>query len=178
MLVGVNSGIENIEGLAGKSVAAVEGTTGIEQIRQYASKTPGQSDGGALPGYNEALSAMRAGDIDALTTDRAFLLQTAQDNPEFTVVGERFTPEPYGIGVRSGDAHFRMLVNFTLQQFHATARMKKSTTDGFRRNRVSARNDPLAAAHRSHSKRHRAPSIRPPAREWSISYRTGVWSLA
>ena len=116
LLVGVNSGIENIEGLAGKSVAAVEGTTGIEQIRQYAEQTQVDLTVAPFPGYNEALSAMRAGDIDALTTDRAFLLQTAQDNPEFTVVGERFTQEPYGIGVRSGDAHFRMLVDFTLQQ--------------------------------------------------------------
>ena len=65
--------------------------------------------------YPSALQALKAGQVDALTTDRVALTQFAKDNSTLGVVGEPFTEEPYGIGVPSFDSEFRDLVNSTLQ---------------------------------------------------------------
>ncbi len=118
LLVAKDSGIEDLAGSAGRNVAAVEGSTSIEQIQQYAEQENVPLTVAPFADYAAALTAIKAGEVDALTTDRAFLLQTAQDNPEFAVVGARFTQEPYGIGVRSGDSYFRNLVDFTLQELY------------------------------------------------------------
>ena len=42
--------------------------------------------------------------------------QFAKDNPGLAVVDERFTSEPYGLGIPNYDGRFQDLVNFTLQE--------------------------------------------------------------
>ena len=116
VLVRQASNITELAGLANGEVGAVEGSTSIEQIRQYAEQENVPLTVVPFPTYADAQAALDAGEIDALTTDRAFLLQTALDNPQFTVIGPRFTQEPYGMGVRSGDSTFRNLVDLALQQ--------------------------------------------------------------
>ena len=63
-----------------------------------------------------ALTALEEGQIDAFTGDTSTLIQFTKEYPELIVVGERFTQEPYGIGLPQGDDRFRNLVNFTLQE--------------------------------------------------------------
>ncbi len=120
LLVRKDSGIQNVFDLANKTVAAIQGSTSIDQIVAYAQEN--QVLLGILPfqEYPPALAALKAGQVDALTTDSVFLLQAAQENPELTVVGGRFTQEPYGMGVPRGDSYFRNLVDFTLQHLKDT----------------------------------------------------------
>ncbi|MFN8487300.1 MAG: transporter substrate-binding domain-containing protein [Caldilineaceae bacterium] len=115
LLVRKASKIRDLDGLSGKTVAAVTGSTSLENIETIA-KTRGIKIN-LLPfnEYPSALQALKAGQVDALTTDRVALTQFAKDNPTLAVVGEPFTQEPYGIGVPSFDSEFRDLVNSTLQ---------------------------------------------------------------
>ena len=115
LLVRADAGIEDIFGLEGRTVAAIQGSTSIDQIRAYAEANGVALDLLPFQEYPPALAALSAGQVDALTTDSVFLLQAAQENPELTVAGPRFTQEPYGLGVREGDSYFRNLVDFTLQ---------------------------------------------------------------
>ncbi len=115
LLVRADSGIEGVTDLNGKTVAAIQGSTSIDQIHAYAETNGVALDILPFQEYPPALAALNAGQVDALTTDSVFLLQAAQENPDLTVAGPRFTQEPYGMGVSKGDSYFRNLVDFTLQ---------------------------------------------------------------
>jgi ABC-type amino acid transport substrate-binding protein len=116
LLVRRDSGIEDIFGLEGKTVAAIQGSTSIDQIRAHADSNGVSIDILPFQEYPQALEALNAGQVAALTTDSVALSQFAKDNPNLVVVGGLFTQEPYGLGLPSGDSYFNNLVNFTLQK--------------------------------------------------------------
>ncbi len=115
LLVRRDSGITGIRGLDGRTVAAIQGSTSIDQIRAHADANGVDITILPFQEYPPALEALKAGQIDALTTDSVALSQFAKDNPDLVVVGGLFTQEPYGMGLPSGDSYFNNLVNFTLQ---------------------------------------------------------------
>lgn len=116
LLVRRDSGIQDIFGLEGKTVAAIQGSTSIDQIRAHADSNGVSIDILPFQEYPQALEALNAGQVAALTTDSVALFQFAKDNPDLVVVGGLFTQEPYGFGLPSGDSYFNNLVNFTLQK--------------------------------------------------------------
>ncbi|WP_449373672.1 hypothetical protein [Arthrobacter psychrolactophilus] len=64
---------------------------------------------------------MKNGDVDAVTTDQAILLGFASQAPDaLKVVGEPFTTENYGIGLKLGDTALRTFLNTTLTDGGAT----------------------------------------------------------
>lgn len=116
LLVRRDSRINGIAELDGKTVSAIEGSTSIDQIQAYADANNIQIELFPFLEYPPAIESLKAGAVDALTTDSVALYQFAQDSPELVVVGELFTKEPYGMGLPSGDSYFNNLVNFTLQK--------------------------------------------------------------
>ena len=119
LLVRSDSGINNFSDLEGKLVAAIEGSTSIDNIEREANRRGIEIELQSFQQYPDAESALKAGQVDALTTDKTALLAMAQNSPELKLVGETFTSEPYGIGVPQGDTDFREFVNFTLQAMKA-----------------------------------------------------------
>jgi ABC-type amino acid transport substrate-binding protein len=69
----------------------------------------------AFKDYNSAWLALGQGRVDALTGSLNILQGFAKDNPNVKIVGELFSIEPFGIGVRQGDSALRDEINFTLQ---------------------------------------------------------------
>ena len=116
LLVRRDGNVTSLADLSGGTVAAIQGSTSIEQIHQVAALLDVPLDVLPFQEYPQALAALRAGQIDALTTDSVFLRQMVSENPDLAIVGGRFTQEPYAFGVRSGDSYFRNLVDYTLQQ--------------------------------------------------------------
>ncbi len=116
LLVRADSGINGIQDLDGRKVAAIQGSTSIDQIRAAAEQKGVNLEVAPFQEYPPAVEALLVGEVDALTSDSVALNQFAQDNPGLVVVGGRFTQEPYGIGVPEGDSYFREMVNFTLQE--------------------------------------------------------------
>ncbi|MCX6046239.1 MAG: transporter substrate-binding domain-containing protein, partial [Chloroflexi bacterium] len=116
LLVRADAGITNLGDLNGKTVATIAGSASVENIQSAANARAISINILPFQEYGQALQALKAGQVDAVTATRAALAQFAKDNPGLTVVNEQFTSEPYGLGVPNYDGRFQDLVNFTLQE--------------------------------------------------------------
>lgn len=113
LLVKKGSPIQGLESLTKDSkVLAVKGSTSAKNIRE---KAP---DATVLEfeNYQDAFTALKAGQGDALTTDNAILLGMQQQDSNYVLVGGNFTDEPYGIAIRKGDTAFVDTVNELLKE--------------------------------------------------------------
>ncbi|MEZ4713216.1 MAG: transporter substrate-binding domain-containing protein [Caldilineaceae bacterium] len=116
LLVRQGSGIQNLRDLNGKVIAAIQGSGAIENMQSAANQLGISFDILPFQEHPQALEALKAGQVDALTTGIAALTHFTQDNSGLEVVGGRFTSEPYGLGIPNYDDRFQDLVNFTLQE--------------------------------------------------------------
>lgn len=107
--------IKGPEDLADKRVCAASGSTPIERIRtDYPDAVPVEFDT-----YTECVDQLEAGQVDAVSTDDIILAGYAADpkyEGMFRVVGQTFSEEPYGIGLKLGDDDFRGFVNDVLEE--------------------------------------------------------------
>ena len=111
VLAGNPEGIEGPDDLAGKPVCTVAGSTSETNIKEYTDQVT------SLAGYAECLPLVSSGQVVALTTDNVILAGLADGSGgEFEVVGNPFTEEPYGIGVKLDDTEFRMFINDVLEE--------------------------------------------------------------
>lgn len=112
ILVKKGSSIKNVKDLdkAGKVVLGVTGSNSVQNIGKYAPKAKVLQ----LSDYAQALTALKSGQGDALTTDNGILYGMSVENPDYVVVGGAFTKEPYGIAVNQGQTAFRKRLNKAL----------------------------------------------------------------
>jgi glutamate transport system substrate-binding protein len=112
-------GIAGPDDLAGKKVCSVTGSTPAENIRE---NYP-EADLTEFDVYSKCAEALKNGQVQAVTTDNVILLGLiSQDEESFELVGEPFTKEPYGIGLKKGDTEFRNFINDTLQKAYDDGR--------------------------------------------------------
>jgi glutamate transport system substrate-binding protein len=96
-----NTDITGPEDLEGKNLCSVTGSTSAEKIKtDYA-------EGVQLlerPGYAECVTALSSGQVDAVTTDDIILagLAAANGDGNLKVVGNPFSEERYGVGLKKG----------------------------------------------------------------------------
>jgi putative glutamine transport system substrate-binding protein len=113
LLVKKDSKINGLADLTkGTKVVTAKGSTSTTNIRE---KSPG-TQVLEFENYAEAFTAMKAGQGDALTTDNALLYGMAKQDPNYRVVNETFTEEPYGIGMRKNEDDLVKLVNSVLKE--------------------------------------------------------------
>ncbi|TQM62826.1 glutamate ABC transporter substrate-binding protein [Humibacillus xanthopallidus] len=115
-----DTSITGPDSLDGKKLCSVKGSTSAQKVKD---KYPGvqlQEFGT----YSECLPALATGGVDALTTDDTILAGYAAQ-PEFKgkfkVVGQPFSQENYGVGIKKGD---------TAQCTKITDAIKKMISDG------------------------------------------------
>jgi glutamate transport system substrate-binding protein len=112
-------GIKSPDDLAGKKVCSVTGSTPAENIR---TNYP-DADLTEFDVYSKCAEALKNGQVQAVTTDNVILLGLiSQDQEAFELVGETFTEEPYGIGLKKGDTQFRNFINDTLEKLFQDGR--------------------------------------------------------
>ncbi len=116
--------IDDLEADPAARVCAPEGSTNIDEIRN-ADKYPRlNADGGtrivAKPDITDCLVAMQQGDAEAITGDDTVLAGFAAQDPNTAVVGERFTDEPYGLGIAKNRVDFVRFVNAVLEQLRTS----------------------------------------------------------
>jgi polar amino acid transport system substrate-binding protein len=111
LMVPQASTITGVKDLAGKQVAVQQGTT-LE--KNLAAAAPAAKII-AFRDYTAAWLALAQGRADAFTGSLNVLQGFLKDNPNFKIVGEMFSVEPFGIGVRQGDSDLRDEINFALQ---------------------------------------------------------------
>ena len=112
-LVKRGSPIKGIQTIAGKRVAAQQGSTNARIIRERAPTAKLLE----FPDQPAAFQALAQGQVQAYTNDGiqlAGLKGKAPKPDDWAVVGEFFSYEPYGMALRKGDSDFRQVVNVGL----------------------------------------------------------------
>ena len=113
LLVKSTSKITSIADLGGQNVGVVWGTTAEKNMLNLA---PNANIIG-FKTYNEAYKALKAGYINAITSDDTILSRFALEDKEVKLLPKRYSREPYGIGFKKGksSAKLREKVNIALK---------------------------------------------------------------
>jgi glutamate transport system substrate-binding protein len=111
-----------------KKVCSVTNSTPAGNMVQYLANETEQLV--LFGGYQECVDSLTSGDVDAVTTDNVILTGfIARNEGKFKLAGEKFTDEPYGIGVKKGDTAFRNFINDTLESAFADGRYENAWRD-------------------------------------------------
>ncbi|MBA3489608.1 MAG: glutamate ABC transporter substrate-binding protein [Longispora sp.] len=111
-----------------KKVCSVTGSTPSVEIKKYLKDEPSQLV--LFDTYDKCRDALKSKQVDAVTTDNVILLgYIARDETSFKLAGEKFTKEPYGIGVKKGDTAFRNFINDTLEEANSDGKYEKAWKD-------------------------------------------------
>lgn len=117
ILVPNGSNIRSVKDLnkPGTTVLGVVGANSVQNIKKAAPNARVLE----LQDYAQALTSLKAGQGEALTTDNGILYGMAVQNPGFKVVGGTFTREPYGVAVNKGQEPFVKAVNKAIKEMEA-----------------------------------------------------------
>ncbi|WP_410594519.1 glutamate ABC transporter substrate-binding protein [Amycolatopsis sp. lyj-23] len=89
------------EALNGRRLCSVAGSTPAQQVKDKYAQAVQLVE---YPRYSDCVTALLAGQIDAVTTDAVILAGYVARDPELLkIVGKPFSKENYGIGLRKGD---------------------------------------------------------------------------
>ncbi|MCZ2491445.1 glutamine ABC transporter substrate-binding protein [Dellaglioa algida] len=123
ILVKKESSIKSVKDVNkdGMIVLGVKGSTSVINMKKYAPKAEVLE----LDDYAQALTALKSGQGDALTTDNGILYGMVKENPDFAVVGGTFTHEPYGIAIDKGQDKFKNQINKALAEMRADGTYEK-----------------------------------------------------
>jgi glutamate transport system substrate-binding protein len=105
-------GIAGIEDLGGKKVIVGANTPAVTAVPEE-QPTAEVTAFGTDP---QAVQALVQGRGDAYVQDYTLLVAAAAQNDDIKIVGEPFTEEPYGIGLKHDDADFKQFVNDWLEK--------------------------------------------------------------
>jgi ABC-type amino acid transport substrate-binding protein len=114
LLVKKGSPIKGIQDLAGKRVAAQQGSTNERIIRE---RVPTALL--VFPDQPVAFQALAQGQVDTYTNDGIQLagLKAKAPNPgDWEIAGDFYSYEPYGMAMRKNESDFRHLVNVGLME--------------------------------------------------------------
>jgi len=114
--------ITGVQDLNGKKVCSAVGSTSIDNVREQA---PQADLSISFDRYSLCAEALADRRVDAVTTDNIILLGLIKESDgAFKLVGQPFTEEPYGIGMRKGSDELRSFVNDRLEEIYASGEWK------------------------------------------------------
>jgi ABC-type amino acid transport substrate-binding protein len=114
-LVKTGSPIKGIQDIAGKRVAAQQGSTNARIIRERVPTAQLRE----FPDQPAAFQALVQGQVDAYTNDGiqlAGLKAKAPKPDDWIIAGDFYSYEPYGMAMRKNDSDFRAVVNNGLME--------------------------------------------------------------
>lgn len=110
--------------LNGKKLCSVSGSTPAQQVKDRFAQAVQLAE---YPRYPDCVTALLAGQVDAVTTDGVILAGYVAQNPELLkVVGPPFSTERYGIGLARGDRGGQAAVNAAIQKMVDTGAWRDS----------------------------------------------------
>jgi glutamate transport system substrate-binding protein len=116
MVKTADNSIKSVTDLNGKKTCSVRNSTPAATVKRLAP----QADLTEFDQYSDCVQALRDGRVTSVTTDNSILLGFVNSAPtEFKIVGNKFTDEPYGIGLKRGDDAFRTYINDRLDAIYA-----------------------------------------------------------
>lgn len=114
LLVKADSDITGPDAMNGKKLCSVTGSTPARKIKDEYSKDVQLQE---YDTYSKCVEALNSGAVDAVTTDNVILAGYAaqpQYADQLKVVGEPFSEERYGIGLRKGETELCTRINQAL----------------------------------------------------------------
>ncbi|MGH3520624.1 MAG: glutamate ABC transporter substrate-binding protein [Haloechinothrix sp.] len=118
---------EDIEGpssLNGRRLCSVTGSTSAHRVKERFAQAVELVE---YPRYPDCVTALLARQVDAVTTDAVILAGYVAEHPELLkVVGEQFSTERYGIGLRKGDVDGRRALNDAIRKMIETGEWRAS----------------------------------------------------
>ena len=100
-----------------QKVCSVTGSTPAEQIKTYLAN---DAQLVLFDVYDKCANSLRTDQVQVVTTDNVILLGfVSKSDKAFKLVGDQFTKEPYGIGIKKGDVKFCEFINKTLKSHEA-----------------------------------------------------------
>jgi glutamate transport system substrate-binding protein len=122
MVKTADNSIKSVNDLNGKKTCSVRNSTPAATVKRLAP----QADLTEFDQYSDCVQALRDGRVTSVTTDNSILLGFVNASPtEFKIVGNKFTEEPYGIGLKRGDDAFREYINARLEAIYANGEWAK-----------------------------------------------------
>lgn len=127
VLVKSNSSISSLSDLAGQNVGVIFGTTAEKNMKNL---VPTANLLG-FRSYKDAYIALKAGKINAITSDDTILNRFAIDDKSVKLLPKRYSREPYGIAFKKGDSTVKLKENLDfaikdLQQKNVITRLRKT----------------------------------------------------
>lgn len=130
--------IKGPDTIKGKKICSVSGSTSLDTVQQKYGANPIPFDT-----YSKCVDQLLDKQVDALTTDGAILLGYAAQHPDdLKVVGDAFSTENYGIGLKKGDDDFRAFLNDTIEGSFKDGSWKKAFDDTLGKSGVEAPQPP------------------------------------
>jgi glutamate transport system substrate-binding protein len=111
--------IDGPETLDGRNLCSVPGTTSAENVLRF---YRGRIQLKEFPRFSDCVQALNNSEVDAVTTDDVILAGYAaqpQYRGKLKVVGEGFSDENYGVGIKKGNTAMVDQVNAALKQYVA-----------------------------------------------------------
>ncbi|MFF4159136.1 glutamate ABC transporter substrate-binding protein [Streptomyces sp. NPDC001678] len=140
LLVKADSSIKGPDDLKGKKVCSVTGSTPLKRIKEA---KYGVAEAKAQQGYQLCVQELVNGSVDAVTTDDAILKGYAAENKgALKVVGNPFSKEPYGVGLKKDDTALREAVNKAIEAHEKNGDWKKAYDATLGRSGVPASTPP------------------------------------
>jgi glutamate transport system substrate-binding protein len=121
-----NTDITGPDSLNGKKLCSVTGSTSAQKVKDKFAKTVQLQE---YDTYSKCVEALGAGAVDALTTDNTILAgyaSQAANQGKFKVVGETFSTERYGVGLKKGDTETCTKVNDALKKMVDSGEWQKA----------------------------------------------------
>ncbi len=116
--------ISGPETLNGRKLCSVAGSTPAQQVRTRFAQAVKLIE---YPRYPDCVTALLAGQVDAVTTDAVILAGYVAQNPELLrLVGKPFSTERYGVGLRKGDTEAQTAVNDAIRKMISTGAWRSS----------------------------------------------------
>lgn len=106
-----------------KILCSVSGSTPAQKIKdEYQGVQLQQYDT-----YSACIDALKNGAVDAVTTDEVILAGYAAQTPgAFKIVGDTFSEERYGIGLKKDDSELRTKINDALKKMEESGAWKEA----------------------------------------------------
>jgi polar amino acid transport system substrate-binding protein len=127
-----DSRINNLDGLHGKRIGVMAGTTGESELKRILS--PAKLALRSYTRLDQAMLALQSGRVDAVVADSGVLLHYVANNPAAklrTLGDSRFAKEQYGFAVRKEDRELLARLNAGLAQIMADGSYERIYTQYF-----------------------------------------------
>lgn len=121
--------IPTVEGLEGKTIAVLSGTTTEEVMRNLAEVNEVKFDLRLIGSHDEGMQLLNSGRVSGYASDRAMLIgqvfrdENAQN--DYVMTNYTLSFEPYAMMLPRGDTEFRLIADRALASIYRSAKIRR-----------------------------------------------------